>query len=319
MIASPFACSVVVRRAGVVLGATPASVAPCVEDARVRGVLAGRIPNDGSLPSFTVAPVWARAGPPAVAGLTLACAGEPVGTYGLGVFVAKARALIRDLLLTKALTDQDLVDWGVIAIEQRATPAGRFRARATRTPYPFHTRCLGYGAPGTFHVTVDAPVLDAIRDIVLANPAVEVAGLLVGSLDHDPDRCAAALTVTGQVPVPAGRGGCSGSHFAFGPDSFLAMRKSLGGAAGSACGFWHSHPPCAACPTKSQCTVDTVFFSPDDVQVQQSVFPAAYMIALVAGKFAERPATDLGFRLYQWERGAMVERPLELTIATDEP
>jgi hypothetical protein len=112
------------------------------------------------------------------------------------------------------------------------------------------------------------------------------------------------------VAVPAGQGGASGAHFAFGAESFAAARRALAEGPLACVGWYHSHPPCARCPENPGCAADFVFFSAADVQVHATAFPAGYMVALVAGKVRARPATDPGFRLYCWSEGAIGEVPL---------
>jgi hypothetical protein len=149
---------------------------------------------------------------------------------------------------------------------------------------------------------------------VVAAATVECAGLLVGHIVHDPERSAAALTITTQIPVPAGQGGASNTHFAFGPGSFRAAKQALNSFTNGcvSAGWWHSHPPCENCPQNPTCVADTVFFSPDDMQVHASAFSAAFAVALVAGKVRDRRALDPGFRLYGWQGGAIRERALRI-------
>jgi proteasome lid subunit RPN8/RPN11 len=315
MLDSPYSFTVEVRRAGALLAAASASAVACAEDAYFKAVVAGRLPNDGTLPVFTGVPVWAETGPPTVAGLTLVAAGTPAATYGLEVFVPKVRALIRNLLARKVLQVDDRVEWSVLGVEEPPAPPSRFRARACRAPYPFRDGRLPAAAPGTLGVSVARDVLEAIRQQVVRSPTTECAGLLVGRLIRDPERGAAQVIVSDEVPTPPGARGASSTHFAFGPESFRVARDALARAGNGdvAVGWWHSHPQCENCPQRSTCTAETVFFSSDDVQVHASAFPAAYMIALVAGKLRDRKALDPGFRLYGWKGGSIAERSLQLT------
>jgi hypothetical protein len=309
---SPYAFTIEIHRGGTLLGTAPASVGPCVEDACFRAVLTGALPNDGVPPPVTVTPLWEHAGPPAVAGLTVTCGGTLAGSYGRRVFAAGAVALILDLLRREVLAKGESVEWGVSAVERSARPAPRFRARLEREPYPLRAGCVRGGTPGELAVAIEPAVLERIRAAVVASPAVERAGLLTGVLVHDRERGAAALTVSGEIPLAAGRGGASGTHFALGPESFQSARQTLAGAAAEtvAVGWWHSHTACERCPREPSCTADTVCFSSDDVRVHASAFPAAYMVALVAGKVRDAPATAPGARLYGWQNGAIAERPL---------
>ena len=139
--------------------------------------------------------------------------------------------------------------------------------------------------------------------------AVERAWLLVGGLDHDPGRGAAAIRAVTAVDVAMGRGGASQTHFAFEPGPFVEAReRALRDFDGLApVGWAHSHPPCEACPANPTCPSETRFFSADDVEVHSSAFASAYMIALVVGKAATAPATEPGFHLYGWRDARIVK------------
>ncbi len=292
-----------VRRNGALLRSGPASASPCVEHARWRAVLRGHCPN-GEFAAPLLEPVWARSGPPQVAGLRVTLSGTEPLIYAIGVFEARAHLLIRDLVREKQVKTDEVVEWEVEAIGVAERPA-RFRGRAVRAPYPFRTARLDDVPEDSLAVVVERGVLREIRAQVLAAPATECAGVLAGTLTHDPARRAGRLTVTAQIPVTAGEGGTSRVHFAFGANSFSAARRALDaqgdGAIGA--GWYHSHPPCADCPRTPACRVQTVFFSADDVQVHAAAFPSAYAVALVAGKLRDHPATAPGTSLYAWHEG----------------
>lgn len=308
---SRLAFSVEVGRTGVRLGAAAAGIAACVEDAYFNAVLLGHLPNAGAIPDLIVSPTWAEGGPPHLAGLTLSDGNGLQAHYGLEVFAARARALIGDLLRERVVEANDSLHWSVIAAWE-PVPSRRLRARAVRAPYPFHTEELAHLQPGALAVELEPDVVAEIEARTAASSAVECAGLLVGRLSRDPERRAAALRITRQLPIAAGRRGASNVHFAFGPESFRSARERLAssGDGAIAAGWWHSHPPCEDCPRRQDCRADTVFFSADDVQVHASAFGAAYMIAAVAGKVRDRPAAEPGVRVFGWQSGVVVERPL---------
>jgi proteasome lid subunit RPN8/RPN11 len=311
-----FTYCVEVYRDGVLLESAVASLGPCFEDALWRGVLAGRFPNDGSVPRLCAVPLWASPGPPAVKGFRLEAAGATVGEYDLNVFAPQAQSVIRNLLLNKVLLDKEQVEWSVVAAESPEDPP-RFRSRLSRAPYPLRIGALAGASPGDVSIMFEPTVLDAIRDAVAAAYPCELAGLLVGELIFDPERHAVELTVKDQLTVTAGAGGSSSGHFSFGPESFLSARRAVDRLDnGVTCGWWHSHPPCKDCRAKPDCPADMVFFSTDDQQVMASAFPAAYALALVGGKVRDRPAGDPGFRLYAWQRGVVAERELLVRGAT---
>jgi len=303
----PFTFKVGVRRHGALLRAAPASVNACLEDTTWQGVLAGELPN-GELPPMTIEPLWIAGAAPRVAGVRVVLPGGAAREYGLQVFEDRAQGLIRDLVRDRALRADDVVEWVVEAATEPERPAPRFRARTRRAPYPLRPGRLDDVPPGTLAVAIERDVLAAVRDRVLDAAAVECAGVLAGTLTHDRERGAARLEITDQVAVESGEGGASMTHFAFGANSFAAARRTIAGMAeGTAVvGWWHSHPPCADCPRNPSCRAETIFFSADDAQVHAAAFPAAYTVALVAGKLRNRPATDPGIALYAW-RGATVE------------
>ena len=308
-----------VLKEGAVVGRAPADLAPCLEDIRFRAVVMGDVPNDGSVPPVRVAPVWHEVGSPIVAAVRLSL-GEAAGArYGRDVFAPRAEAVVAALVRDKVLADGDTVVWRVVAAPSAAEAPSRFRARATRAPYPLRPGSLPQAEPGTFGVVLGGDVIDAIRAAVVASKTVECAGLLTGELVHDRERGVAALRVTDQVPLPPGAGGASDVHFSFGPETFAAARRALAESGAECVGWTHSHPPCERCPERPECTADLVFFSRDDHFVHAGAFQAPYMIGLVAGKVASQPATRPGFRLYGWAHGAVVEVPLDVVAATHQP
>lgn len=306
-----FVFTVGVRRQGALLRTAPASVTSCIEDSLWQGVLTGAVPN-GPLPAPTVEPVWAASGDPAVRGVRVTMPGGPAWTYDTRVFEHRAHALIRELVLSKEIGANDDVEW---EIEATAAPTPRFRSRPIRAPYPLQAAALDHVPSGALAITMAPRVLEEIRAQVLAVPTLECAGILAGRLAHDAGRGAALLSITAQVPVAAGAGGASGTHFAFGANSFQQARKMLAtmGEGTLAAGWFHSHPACAECPRTPSCRAHTVFFSADDIQVHSSAFPAAYTVALVAGKVRNRPATDPGVALYAWQHASLVECTLSVT------
>jgi proteasome lid subunit RPN8/RPN11 len=315
MAREPLEFFIEVRREGVRLESAPASLAPCFEDALFRGVLEGRIPNDGRMPTFDVSPQWKDSQPPIVAGLSLLQEGVPAKSYDRQVFAAQAGDLIAGLVDAKQLSHGQSAEWEVVARPPPRAATRCFSTRVHRKPYPFQETSLPDVPRGLLDVEIGAEVLDAIRQHVLSSGAVECAGLLVGHLRRDPQRGACKLEVVGTVEVSAGAGGASGHHFAFGVDSFISARRAAENRSDGAItvGWMHSHPACAACPKNPSCGMQTVFFSHRDVVVHSSGFPSAYMLALVVGKVSERPATEPGFRLYGWDAGRVAERSYRVT------
>ena len=320
---TPYSFTVEIRRDDTVLATIPASVRTCIEDARFRAVLTGAVPNDGGEPALTVEPVWHTSGPPHVAAVRLRRPGAAPELYGRRVFTPWARSAIVELVRTERLAAGDEIVWFVVARETPPAAPARFRGRAVRAPYPLCPRALprAAGEPGGLVVEIAEPVLAAVQAAALAAGPIECAALLTGELLHDREQGVAALTVTGQVPVVAGRGGASGAHFAFGPETFATARRAhtARNDGSIVAGWFHSHPPCAECVHQPGCTKDMLFFSHDDCLVHAAAFAEPYLVALVAGKASDRPATDPGVGLFVWERGGVAARALRPPDAARPP
>lgn len=312
-----------VRREGVLVGSQPASVAPCEEDALFEGILSGRIANDGTLPSFAVAPTWsAEPNPPmapgdaasaTITGVELRAGDGTTRRYGKQVFASQASALIAALVAQGKLTAGAGVEWDLVEGADD-TLAARFGVRVSRKPLPLSPARLPQVAAGEVAVEFDPALLDRLRR-EFCRARAERAWLLVGSVDHDSERGAAAIHALAAVDVEMGRGGASRSHFAFEPGLFVAAReRALREFDGLVpIGWAHSHPACEACPANPACASDTRFFSADDVEVHTSVFASPFMIALVVGKVATAPASEPGFSLFGW-RDALIEQ-IEYRVA----
>ena len=300
-----------VRREGVIVGSRLASVAPCQEDALFGGILAGRVPNDGSLPSIALAPTWSEEPDPPmgsgmshsaeITGVELRLAGAAPRHYGKPVFAAQARALIDALVAEGKLAVGAKVEWSLVEGSDD-TPTAHFGVRVSREPLPLSPARLPRMAEGEIAAELDRSMLDGLRREFCQAGAVERAWLLIGSVDHDIERRAAAIQAVTAVPVEMGRGGASRTHFAFEPGPFVEAReRALREFDGLVpIGWAHSHPPCEACPANPACQSDTRFFSDADIEVHSSAFASPYMIALVVGKVATAPATEPGFHLYGW-------------------
>lgn len=304
--------SVVVFRDGARVGSQPLHLGPCIEDALFRGVLGGHIPNYGSMPNADVVPRWKEEAEGTVAALEVCCGDAPPRGYERTVFAPQVRAFVEGLTEGKQLQKGDVVSWEVIARASSKGGGDRVGPRLRRSPYPLTERRLAHVPPGVFEVEIAKSLLEELRQQVVEAGAVECAGLLVGRVFHDPARSAGAVQAIGSVEMKAGRKGASSAHFALDPDSFLAARDQAARRNDGAIpvGWFHSHPPCSACKENPGCRATTVFFSNPDIRVHMSAFSAPYMIALVAGKVAELPATQPGFRLFAWQNGLVTESEL---------
>jgi proteasome lid subunit RPN8/RPN11 len=311
---------------GELVESVPANIAACVEHALFDGVRHGRLDNDGTLPEFDLQPHFGASGPPAVCGLELASEGATT-RYDREVFEPQARTVLKGLFESKRLSDARRVQWQVSAHGAAQAAQGppacssgggarrRSAASVTRAPYPFIQESLAELAPGSLEVTVDERLLGRLRDAVVRVGRVEQAGLLAGRILHDPDRSAIRIAISDEVPLIPVTGGASESHFTFDPADMVAARRRVleRGDGQVPVGWHHSHPTCAECPARPECTGDTVFFSSADVDVHARLMPSAQLVALVAGKVRHLPATRPGFRLYGWQQGRVGRRAFRIT------
>jgi proteasome lid subunit RPN8/RPN11 len=294
-----------VSRGGERIASEPAALGPCTEDALFRGVVSGRLANDGRAPDYEVEPRFRDPGRGTVDSFLLREGPMPAGRYDSAVFRPQIHALLAELRSAEHAGDPASLEWQLVA--RRAPAPAAPRPRVRRAPYPLEDGALGSVPSGSFEVEIEPGVLERIGTRVLASYPLECAGLLLGRLIRDTRRRCALLRIDGSVEVEAGAGGRSGSHFAFAPETFLAAA-----AQDRVCGWVHSHPPCAGCPENADCRADTIWFSSDDVSVHGAAFPGAWMVGLVGGKAGRMSADRPAFRLYGWSHGQITERVLRV-------
>jgi hypothetical protein len=293
---------------------------PCYEDLLFAGVLDGTIPNDGSQPNAWVEPVGDVR---RVAGIKMSLNGHSK-TYGVQVFANR----VREVLLSKERLKDSLelegnAFWHVEA-EQRSNkqPARRLAVAVKRRPYPLLDRCVTeYGIEGAgqsenaLDVFVAGAVLDKLRQDAAESLDCERASFLTGQLVRARAGHAAVI-IQGQIPA-AVETTASKVHVSFSPLTFQAARKELESRrdGGEIVAWAHNHPPTCGreCLMKvPACATDTVFFSSLDRVLHRASFPAAYMVALVVGKGADRRADDPMVRAYGWRDAVIEERPFQV-------
>jgi hypothetical protein len=290
------------------------------EDWRLQAVMAGAIPNDGSLPEREIVPERSEEGEPALRGFSLRSAVFET-RYDASVFENAALRRIAQLKVkaaTERTADLSNARWSW-SLEPAATAITRTRGivsgHVQRRPYPFiYTRLAGppdaTSNSARLGVRIDENVQIAARRHLLDGRAIEVGALLLGSVYFDPDLKRVEVHATGYLPVePSAETGSSSAHFGFGIETFrtAAARVSDDAYGRIVVGHSHTHPPCVGCFERSDCRTDTIFFSLDDYGVHAGAFPMPYAIATVFGKSADRPAMEPGFRVYAWERARLVE------------
>jgi hypothetical protein len=297
--------------------------APLYEDLLFRAVLEGAVPNDGSLPPASLAPIFGPGGGSQVVGL-LASLSSLKRTYGLGLLAARVQELQVERSQGDSGKARARLTWHVGANElaHQGQPP-RLRSSRHRRPYPFvrDSRWLPEATGRTregepVSLSIRRSVLETLREEAARHLEVERANILVGHLVQEGPGTA-AVVVTGHSPVELGAN-ASRVHCDFTPETFLALHREIRCRADGAVilGWAHTHPPVcgAACLQHvPACETGMLFFSiPDDHAVHRAAFPARYMVALVSGKEPGRRADEPGVRAYGWKDGGIAERQFQV-------
>jgi proteasome lid subunit RPN8/RPN11 len=301
---------------------------PVFEDMRFAAVRTGVMPNDGRLCSVTLTPIWSERGAPRV-GVIGAQLGAVRKTYGRAVVAELLRATVleQESIVAALQNEEAHLQWWLEAHarEEDAPPRGLGRFKVTLRRDPFPLTCAPFSVFGlTGHVSDADPVAVAIRGSVLAairedtaaSLDLERADILLGHVVMDPTR-QVAVVVTDRIPAIR-ETAASREHFAFSPITFEVARRTVAARSDGAVvvGWAHTHPPpCGGDCLRvlPPCPNDTLFLSaPADRAVQRACFSAPYMIALVSGKAAGRPAALPLVRAWGWRDAAIVAR--EFTV-----
>jgi proteasome lid subunit RPN8/RPN11 len=297
---------------------------PICEDMVFAAVRTGVLPNDGRRCTVTLTPIWSERGAPRVSVIS-AQLGAVRKAYGLSVVAEQLRAAaLRQESIVAALAQEGArLRWWLEAYPREEVPDHRAPRRFTvapgREPLPLTgapLRAFGLSEPVTdldpVAVGFRRPVLAAIREEAAASLDHERADILLGHVVLDPTR-RIAVVVTDRLPAVQDTA-ASREHFAFSPLTFEAARRAVAARSDGAVvvGWAHSHPPpCGreCLGTEPPCANDTLFLSaPADRAVQRACFSAPYMIALVSGKAAGRPASQPEVRAWGWRDAAIVAR-----------
>jgi len=290
---------------------------PCYEDLLFSGVRTGGIQNDGKAPDAFVEPVWMDQASWEVSGLRVSLAGT-TKTYDRSVFSDR----VWQVAATKEFSKQvKTFSWRVNA-RKRQDERKRLHISLSREPYAIARSSLAqFGVKGPPRSDDPCPFLvsrsvaDELRHETANSLDEERASILAGYLVRG-EGAQVAVVVTGAVPARDGVAS-SQSHFAFSPITFMAAQKEIDDRhqGETVVGWSHNHPvPCGSkclqyVPT---CKTNTLFFSIDDRTVHRESFPAAYMVALVGGKEAERRVDDPALKAFGWQDGVVREKAFDV-------
>jgi proteasome lid subunit RPN8/RPN11 len=155
-------------------------------------------------------------------------------------------------------------------------------------------------------VFIEPQVLDAALGLADAAGDSETGGVLFGILQREPGG-KVSLRVTHLCPAEGGKG--ERSSFTFTPQTWSLAQDVLSARAMGEMmvGSFHTHPDfCRNCEPERQkvCSMRRPFFSDDDVNLHESVFPAAYSVGLLASHDGGGYVTSL----WGWRDGFITRR-----------
>ena len=198
-----------------------------------------------------------------------------------------------------------------IAVQEVVKPLllreGRF-GEFTRHSVPFG-ELLAIDPP----VYIPQEVLEQANALTVRARDKETGGILVGYLVQDSGIPDIGVVVTAQIPARHAQG--KSTELTFTPKTWSAVRDALALRDNGEImvGWWHSHPgkywqqtTCAKCPPERRrvCPIARNFFSAQDENLHETIFPKAYNVALVITH------TEEGLRqaLYGWRDGLVQQR-----------
>ncbi len=314
------------------------SVSKLVEHFRFEARCRGLVDDEVESLHACVTPLWpSERNGPHVLGLQVML--EPGGQcepvvkkYGILPFASQSQSAAQGLLAQGVLKANERFYYLVSAFpitpttsaatESRVPGKRKFQTSVRRPQLEFVQKrapaCPGATAKdlgeALFDVYVPRHVIDDILRQVKKSGEREQAGFLIGYLGRDPATHRPYCVVTAQAQATEGvESTCT--SFRFSERTFLAAHRLLelrGQAQERIVGWQHSHTWCAQCGKRDQCTVSTVFWSPDDQMVHESAFPQPYQLGLVVGLDPKRSADPYSLKMYGWQDATIFERPFRV-------
>ncbi|MFQ5738709.1 MAG: hypothetical protein ACE5JX_06815 [Acidobacteriota bacterium] len=285
-----------------------------------------QLPDVGTPP--VVEPEWDSAqGPPRVGGFRLRLRGSKGEKFGLSFPLAYFKKAVQRA--SGALVDRGLLKAGETFLyrvtaypseaRRMAPTASSFSVEETAVELPIRPRSIESYADHCRHGTstqeddipvfVPATVLNQTEALTRRAGARETGGVLIGHLNRDPASRELFLAVTAQIP--AAHTVATSTRLTFTSETWTAVRRALELRRKEEIhlGWWHCHPAiewCKNCPAENRkkCTLASGFFSPEDLNLHESIFPRAYSVALVTTHSEEGIRQDL----FGWRKGMVVRR-----------
>ena len=305
--------------------------APLQESARLAYV---RQHGPGAAPDYDrpveITPVWQpKLGEPYVGGLEMAVEGrvlpDPAST---AIFRASATEVAAGFAERGSMEEGAKFVYLVTAyIEDAERPADQkstSRIRVSSLPvgvqvsdgyWPEPVSVLSEERANDLGITVPRRVLDDISALTESKRGVETGGVLLGHLRWDATRKDLFLEITEHIHARSAIG--DSTRLRFTPECWAEIRRAMAlRQRGEAiCGWWHSHCGrefCVECPRERQatCPLQAGFLSDHDKTLHRTVFPRAFMTALVA---TDSALGDIRFSMFGWQNGVLEKRGYRVT------
>lgn len=302
---------------------------PVIEWTRLAGLRTLGVWAPEAAAERTIEPLWHRdLGEPYMRGFRVHLATEDAGwheDFSILHFGGLARAAAARLVDGGALADGERFLYRTLAYEQpggTVDPQPASFAVMDRPP-PLVLRdvsrsgLLGASAPAgdthvdDFDVFIPAGVLDEASALTARAGDVETGGVLIGHLDRD--RGGSEIFVAITTVIPARHTVRASTTLTFTSDTWTEVRRAVERRRRDemVLGWFHSHPQHAWCREKrcpieqqQQCSAADGFFSPDDLALHRTMFPRAFMVALVM----THSVKGILPRLFGWRAGVFEPR-----------
>lgn len=302
------------------------SLAPLIESARLE-FLRRHGPSaaaDYDRPA-EIKPIWQeKLGEPYVGALRVQIAGEvAVPAAGTTVFREAAAEVSAEFVKNGALEEGAKFVYLVTAYEAEVVAALDSSTRFRVAPLPAGLRITAGQWPEStsrdenevdIGIAIPRRILDEISELTKSKRGVETGGALLGHLRWDPIREDIFLDITEQIHAREAIGDATRLRFTSECWADIRARLALRGQDESIVGWWHSHPGrdwCKECPRErqEQCAMQRGFLSSHDETLQRTVFPRAFMPALVATNTA---FDRIDFAMFGWRDGVLERRDYQI-------
>jgi proteasome lid subunit RPN8/RPN11 len=242
----------------------------------------------------------------------------------------QADQIAKNLVSQGALAEGDSFRYFVTAYPDNGAEEGAAPPRFQITPRPVPVEVsegnwpelagsLPAGGDTDFKLALPQRVLDEAARLTRSRSGVETGGILIGHLRWDPALGDIFIEVTEQIHARYAAG--TETKLTFTPECWTDVRGAVGlrRRGEIVVGWWHSHPVrvfCAKCPRERQekCELRNGFLSSDDRVLHRTVFPRAFMPALVASDTA---FGEVEFAMFGWRDGLIGRRGFHVIGGAD--